>query len=120
VADVSLISRPCVQAVKRMEQRRDPKLKQLIDYLEKEKLPSNDCDARKVVAQAPNFTLIDKILDLLDGRIWTEDKLWYHVIYKSRCFMIIIVDVWQDTSQVKDYTMICVTSGGGTGCIPML
>jgi len=40
----------------------------LIDYLEKEKLPSNGSDARKVAAEVPNFTVIDKILYLLDGR----------------------------------------------------
>jgi len=46
----------------------------------------------------------------------TGDELWYLVIYKSKCFMIIIVNVWQDTFQVKDYTLLCVTSGGGIGC----
>jgi len=48
--------------------KKDPKLKQLIDCLEREKLPNDDHVARKVAAQATSFILMDKILHLLDGR----------------------------------------------------
>ena len=51
-----------------LEQRKDPKLKELIDYLEKGMLPSGRQEAKRVAARALNFTIVDKILYLLDGR----------------------------------------------------
>jgi len=69
--DITSAPRPSIEMTEgnfHVEQRKDPKLKVLINYLEEEKLPSNDFDARKAAAQARNFTLIDKILSLLDGR----------------------------------------------------
>jgi len=72
MSDVTFVSRPSVQAIEgefHMEQRKDPKLKKMINYLEK-KPSTNDFDAKKVASQAPNFTLIDKILYMLNGRPW--------------------------------------------------
>ena len=46
-----LVSQPSTSAVEgnfHVEQRKDPKLKELIDYLEEAKLPSNEHDARKI------------------------------------------------------------------------
>ena len=51
-----------------LEQRKDPRLKELIDYFEKGILPSGRQEARGVAARALNFTIVDKVLYLLDGR----------------------------------------------------
>ena len=67
ISDATFVSQPNTQIIDgdfHWEQRKDPKLKQLIDYLEMEKLPNDDHDARKVTS----FILMDRILYLLDGR----------------------------------------------------
>ena len=51
-----------------LEQRKDPRLKVLTDYLEIGMLPSGRQEARGVAARALNFTIVDKVLYLLDGR----------------------------------------------------
>ena len=50
------------------EQRKDPDLKLLICYLVDGTQPDDEMIARKVIAQAPQFTVIDNTLYLLDAR----------------------------------------------------
>ena len=50
------------------EQRKDPNLKLLISYLVDGTQPDDEMIARKVIAPAPRFTVIDNTLYLLDAR----------------------------------------------------
>ena len=49
------------------EQKKDTQLRQLIDYIENGILPDSDKDSR-IVSQALNFTIIDKVLYFLDHK----------------------------------------------------
>ena len=55
------------------EQNKDPDLKPLISYLKDGTLPSDDAVSRKVVSQAPQFTLFQDILYILDVK--RKDRL---------------------------------------------
>lgn len=44
------------------EQKKDPQLRQLIDYFENGVLPDNDKDSKNTVLQALNFAVIDRVL----------------------------------------------------------
>ena len=50
------------------EQRKDAQLGQLIDYIENGVLPDNDKDSKKIVSQALNFVILDKVLYFIDRR----------------------------------------------------
>ena len=50
------------------EQRKDPELCLLFDFLTHDKLPSDEHKARKVAAQALYFSVIDKILYFVDSK----------------------------------------------------
>ena len=50
------------------EQRKDPDLCMLYNYLEKEELPEDDKVARKLVAQALHFVVVDGILYFVDPK----------------------------------------------------
>jgi hypothetical protein len=50
------------------EQLRDPNLKDLMTYLSDGVLPTEETTAKKVLAQAPQFTVSDDILYILDQR----------------------------------------------------
>ena len=68
MSDVTFVSRPNVQVIEgefHMEQRKDPKLKQLIDYLEK-KPSANDFDPFPVP-----WSTIQHIKNLVNkGEVW--------------------------------------------------
>ena len=50
------------------EQRKDPEVLELMRYLEKDELPTDNTKARKLVAQAYSFVLLDGILNFVDPR----------------------------------------------------
>ena len=50
------------------EQRKDEKINQVILFLETEKLPSDDKQARKIALQSSNFTIEDGVLYFLDSK----------------------------------------------------
>ncbi len=50
------------------EQRSDPQLRELIEYMEKDRLPEDPTQARKIVAQSSQFTLVDNVLYLIDKK----------------------------------------------------
>ena len=105
-----------------LEQRKDPKLKKLIDYLEKGTLPSSDRNARRVAMRALNFIIIDKILYLVDGcpqnkklaavpcHLQKQILRDYHGSQMAGHF---------SSNQLYN-TYFVFTSGGGMVCIPML
>ena len=49
-----------------LEQRKDPELQRMCDFLEAGTLPSCKQDAKETTAQAQSFTLIDKVLYFVD------------------------------------------------------
>ena len=49
------------------QQRRDPKLKVLMEYMKKDVLPSDETLAKKVVFESPCFSLMDGVLYFVDG-----------------------------------------------------
>ena len=49
-----------------LEQQKDPELRNMYDFLEAGTLPSSEQDAKETAAQAPSFTLIDKVLYFVD------------------------------------------------------
>ena len=51
-----------------LEQRRDPKLKEVIDFLERGELPEEEKTARQIALQKSQFTLQDNILYYLDHK----------------------------------------------------
>lgn len=50
------------------EQLKDPDLRKMVDYLKDGKLPENPDDARRLVAQESQFSLIDGTLFFMDHR----------------------------------------------------
>ena len=58
-----------------LEQRKDPELKKLCDYLEMIVLPEEDKEARRVVAQAVHFAVVDDILYFLDSKMAIKNEL---------------------------------------------
>ena len=50
------------------EQRKDPGLKKLCDFLEDGTLPDGDKEAKKIAAQALHFSIIDRILYFVDPK----------------------------------------------------
>ena len=56
INDAMFVSQPSTQIINRdfhWEQRKDPKLKQLIDYLEREILPNNDMMLERLLHKLP-------------------------------------------------------------------
>ena len=67
-----LVTEPKSEALPTMdsfdiEQTKDPKLAQVIAFLQNGDLPQDEKQARKVAAQAPLFVLVDIILFYLDS-----------------------------------------------------
>ena len=50
------------------ERRKDARLRQLIDYMERGTLPDDDKDSRRIMLQALNFAITDKVLYFLVGK----------------------------------------------------
>ena len=55
------------------EQRKDPCVREIIHFLEREELPPNPIRARKVAMQGPLFTMVDGALFYLDPKNGPED-----------------------------------------------
>ena len=64
--DNELPTTPTVSYI--VEQKRDPELRQIIDFLQTSALPSDEGRARKIALQSPLFTIIDGTLFYLDPR----------------------------------------------------
>ena len=56
------------------EQRKDPHVREIINFLEQGELPPDPIQARKVVMQEPLFTMVDGILFYLDPK--NRDQKW--------------------------------------------
>ena len=50
------------------EQRKDLDLKAIIEFLEEDKLPEDPVCARKLVAQKPQFSIVNRVLHFIDHR----------------------------------------------------
>ena len=62
------------------QQLKDPDLCQLIQYLNKETLPADENKVRKVVAQAPSFSLLNGMLYFVDSK----NKIGRDVLYQYK------------------------------------
>jgi len=52
----------------RVEQRKDPSISAIIDYLEKNQLPSDTKQSRVIAAKAHSYCVVDGILYLINGK----------------------------------------------------
>jgi len=52
----------------RVEQRKDPSISTIIDYLEKNQLPSDTEQSRVIAAKAHSYCIVDGILYLISGK----------------------------------------------------
>ena len=57
------------------EQRKDPCVREIIDFLEREELPPNPIRARKVAMQGPLLTMVDGALFYLDPKNGPEEAV---------------------------------------------
>ena len=50
------------------EQRKDPEVKHMLEYLEFVVLPEDQKEVHSIVTMAPSFCILDKVLYFIDGR----------------------------------------------------
>ena len=91
------------------DQRKDTQLRQLIDYIENGTLPDGDKDSKKIVSQALNFAILDKVLYFVDRKEPTRR----HAAVPKHLQNQVLQEYHRGT--MPPY----VTSGGGKTCILM-
>ena len=98
-----------------LEQRKDPKLKTIITYLEEGVLPQDEKEARRIVTLATNLAILDNVLIREQGGDVRLFPVTYEVKYRNST----MVGRCRDTSLAVDSMPLCATAGGGRTCILM-
>ena len=127
-----------------LEQIKDPKLKEIIDYLEKKCLPDDQVRAKKLVIQESLFTLISDVLYYIDPRRDSRRRVAVpqHLREKlleethrgaygghfsgERIYKALVLHWWWD-GMYADAIAFCkrcpecaIVTGGGRQCRPLL
>lgn len=89
------------------EQRKDPELREVIEFLEKDTLPEDPARARRLTAQEPQFSVINSVLHFIDHRHDHRERIAVPSRLQERLLRethgILMVDI----SPVASCTMHC-------------
>ena len=97
------------------EQCKDPNLLPLMLYLEEGRVPSEEAVSLKVLAQAPQFTMVKGALYIMDSR--QKDRLQVVVPdHHATRHDISTLERWLVTSQDQGSIRQWSTAGGGMAC----